>query len=137
MPLNHQDYMEIVRHLQTCLRESDREVFELLSQHVERAENAQVYLLNYLRALIHVASERSGGTHGRILDLLNNSVSTATGKPVGGIRILLSPQEQELYQRQVVDLVRMPDRAEFVSLLRELYFELSEESGREEGLHDS
>ena len=76
---------------------------------------------------MHVASERSGGTHGRILDLLNSFLSTASGEPVRGIRILLSPQEQELYQRQFVDLVSLPDRSEFVALLREIYIEIAEE----------
>ncbi len=132
MALNHDDWIDVTRHLQQEVHEADPEVFELLARHVERRNDPRWYLVDYIEALIKVMSERSSGSHGRILNELNNWVRTEQGGPIRGIRLALSPGDQELYRREYVDLASLPDRTAFISDLRNLRVDLVreiEESG--------
>ena len=132
MALSRDDWIDITRHLQQQVREADPEVFELVARHVERRNDSRWYLIDYIDLLIKVMSERSSGSHGRILNELNNWVRTEQGGPIRGIRLALSPEDQELYRREYVDLASLPDRTAFISDLRNLRSDLAreiEESG--------
>lgn len=132
MALNREDWIDITRHLQQQAHDTDPEVFELLARHVERWNDPRRYLVDYIDVLIKVMSERSSGSHGRILNELNNWVRTEEGGPIRGIRLVLSPAEQELHRREYVDLASLPDRSAFIAGLRELRTDLMreiEESG--------
>jgi hypothetical protein len=132
MALSREDWIDVTRHLQQHVRKADPEVFELLARHVERWNDPRRYLVDYIDGLMKVMSERSSGSHGRILNELNNWVRTEQGGPIRGIRLVLSPAEQELYRREFVDLASLPDRSAFITGLRELRDDLLreiEESG--------
>jgi hypothetical protein len=131
MPLSRNDFAAITRHLQREVQQLDPEAHALVVQYTERSDDPRRYLLDYLRSLIKIMSERSSGAHGRVLNLLNAYVRTADGRPVRGIRLELSPIEREVYQRETVDLASLPDRDEFVAELLKLYNDLIEDGAGE------
>ncbi len=90
MALSREEWLDITRHLQEQVRQADPEVFELLAQHVERWDEPERYLVAYIETLIKVTSERSGGSHGRVLNELNNWIRTEDGGPLRGIRLRVS-----------------------------------------------
>ena len=137
MALSRQDWIDITRHLQQQVHEADQEVFELLARHGERQNDPRRYLVDYVEGLIKVMSERSSGSHGRILNELNNWVRTQQGGPIRGIRLVLSPAEQELYRREYVDLASLPDRSVFIAGLRELRDDLVREIEESGGQNDT
>lgn len=127
MALTRADHVSILRHLQSQLREIDPELHSIAIEHVESREEPRSYLLEYLSVLARLMSERSSGSHGRILNMLNMSVRTQDGGPVRGIRLELAPAERELVRREHVDLAALPDRTEIVTQLRVLHDEILEE----------
>ena len=131
MPLSREDFVQLTRHLQAELREVDPEAQALVTEYTEQSNDSRRYFLDYLRSVIKVVSERSSGAHGRVLNLLNESVRTAEGGPVTGIRLELTGTERELYRRESIDLAQLPDRTEVVEALLALYHELLEEGGGE------
>lgn len=135
MPLSREDFVQLTRHLQAELREVDPEAQALVTEYTEQSDDSRRYFLDYLGSVIKVVSERSAGAHGRVLNLLNESVRTAEGGPVTGIRLELTGTERELYRRESIDLAQLPDRTEVVEALLALYHELFEEGGGE-GIHN-
>jgi len=127
MPLSRQDYVALTRQLQAELAERDRELYEVLGQHVEPRQDSRRYLLDYLDALIKVLAERSAGAHGKVLNLINASIRTAQGGPVRGIRLLLSGSEQERYQLEHVDLASLPERGALIEALLILRNDLAQD----------
>jgi hypothetical protein len=127
MPLNYDDYRRLTAYLQGRLQELDPEMYELVNRHVEPTQDLHRYLLDFLEALMKVASERSAGSHGEVLNVLNSVIRTDEGAPVRGVRVMMSPEHQEIYQTESVDLVQLPDRSSFVADLRELHQAISEE----------
>jgi hypothetical protein len=137
MALSREDWIDITRHLQQQVHDADPEVFEILARHVERWDEPQRYLIDYIDVLVKVMSERSSGSHGRILNELNNWVRTEQGGPIRGLRLVLSPAEQELYRQEHVDLASLPDRSAFISSLRELRADLMREIEESGGQSDA
>lgn len=133
MALRREEWIDITRHLQEQVRRADPEVYELLVRHVEPWNEPERYLVAYLEMLIKVMSERSGGSHGRVLNELNNWIRTDQGGPIRGIRLSLSDSERELYQREYVDLASLPDRSAFIAGLRQVRDELLREIERPGG----
>lgn len=132
MALSRKDWIDITRHLQQHVREADPYVFELLARHVEPRDDPRHYLVGYLDGLIKVMAERSSGSHGRVLNELNQWIRTEQGGLIRGIRLVLSPSERELYQREYVDLASLPDRSVFIAGLRQLRSALLSETGGED-----
>jgi hypothetical protein len=127
MPLNYDDYLRVIAHLQAKLREVDPETYELVNRHVEPTQDLHRYLLDFLETLIKIASERSAGSHGQILNIVNSVVRTENGEPVRGVRVVMSPEHREVFRAESVDLVQLPDRSRFVADLQELHRAISEE----------
>jgi hypothetical protein len=127
MPLSYDDYRRVIAYLQSRLRELDPEMYELVNRHVEPTQNLHRYLLEFLETLIKVASERSAGSHGEVLNIVNSVIRTEDGEPVRGVRVMMSPEHREVYRMESVDLVQLPDRSRFVADLKELHQEISEE----------
>jgi hypothetical protein len=127
MPLTRDDYVAILRHLRAELRQRDPEAQALVAEYTERSDDPRRYLLDYLRTLIKILSERSSGAYGRVLNTLNEYVRTPEGRPIRGIRLELSPIERELYRQEQIDLAVLPDRDELIADLLSLYRELSAE----------
>lgn len=127
MALSRQEWLDITRHLQEQIRQADPEVFELLAEHVERRDEPERYLVAYIETLMKVMSERSGGSHGRVLNELNNWIRTENGGPLRGIRLVLPESDRQLYQRDYVDLASLPDRTAFIRELRQLRDDLLRE----------
>jgi hypothetical protein len=131
MALSAEDHRAILRHLQSEVRRADPELHALVVEHVESRDDTGRYLLDYLSVLARVMSERSAGSHGRVLNLLNQSVRTESGGPVRGLRLELTPTERDLLQREHVDLAELPDRSELVEALLSLHNDIARD--REEG----
>jgi len=129
MPLSREDFVAVMRHLQREVQQLDPEAHALVAQYTERSDDPRRYLLDYLRSLIKILSERSSGAHGRVLNLLNEHVRTPQGGPIRGIRLELSLTEREIYQQEGIDLALLPDREEFVQELLALYHDLNEDGG--------
>lgn len=127
MALSRSDYMDLLRFVQSQLREVDPDAFEVVAKSYERSDTPRFTLINYLSALTRLMSERSGGSHGRILNRLNAVVRRVDGEPVQGLRVLLSPEEQELFQTESVNLASLPDRSEFVRIIDEVLGAILEE----------
>lgn len=127
MALDREDWLDLLRHLQFQLAERDPRAYELLSGSFEQSDNPRQALLSYIDTLIKLTAERSGGSHGWVLDYLNRYVRTEDGGPVRSLRVRLSEQEAELYGVPVVELAELPDRSEFIAELRDLRAEILEE----------
>jgi hypothetical protein len=121
MSLSFEDHIAILRRLQTELQRLDPELHSLAAEHVEPTNDPRRHLLDYLAVLTRLMSERSAGTHGRVLNLLNRSVRTETGEPVREIRLELSPMEQQVLQREHIGLAALPDRTQIVERLKSLH----------------
>ncbi|SRR5258708_4619631 len=129
MSLSVEDHIAILRHLESELRTIDPELHALVVQHIESSQDPRRYLLDYLSVLTRVMSERSAGAHGRILNLLNQSIRTEPGGPIRGVRLELGPTEREVVRREHVDLAELPDRTEIVEELKSLHDEILSEQG--------
>lgn len=136
MALSREDWLEITRHLQQQLREADPEVFELLASHVEWRDDPRLFLVDYLQVLIKILSERSSGSHGKVLNELNRWIRTEQGGPIRGIRLVLAPGDRDLFQREYVDLASLPDRGAFITDLHQLRNDLLNEIERSGGEND-
>ena len=97
------------------LREYDPSLLELAIRATERYSDPRRYLVDLLRTINRIYSERSGGMYGPILDRINHFVRLPDGSPVRGLSVALSPAEQELYDRSEVNLADLPDRSQFVA----------------------
>jgi hypothetical protein len=82
-------------------------------------------LLRAINTYAHTMQPATTGTHGQILRLLNEHISG----DIQGVQIVLSPHEQELYRREVVDLTPTVDKSEFVAALHELHGMIVEDGG--------
>ena len=140
MPLNGNDYMTILRLLQSRLLEADPEAVEIVNRAVglretafAPAEDPKAAALQYMDALIKVMSERSAGKNGRILNLANSYIRTESGKPIQALTVQLSPADQEIYGAESYDLARLPDRSRFLKQLRDLRDEIQEDDTFAEG----
>lgn len=127
MALDREDWLDLLRYLQAQLAEHDPRGYELLSGSFEHSNNPRRALLSYIDTLIKVTAERSGGTHGWVLDYLNRYVRTEDGGPVRSLRVRLSDQEAELYGVPLVELAELPDRSDFMAELRDLRAEILED----------
>ena len=127
MPLQRDDYLTILRLLQSKLREADPEALDLVNRAAglreldfAPAEQPRSAVLLYLEALIKVMSERSAGENGRILNLANRYIRTEGGEPIQALTVQLSPTEREIHRAESYDLARLPDRSRFLAQLRDL-----------------
>lgn len=132
MALSRDDYVAILRRLQSEVREIDPELHSLVVEHVERRDDPRQFLLDYLSVLARLMSERSAGSHGKVLNLLNRSLRTESGGPVRGIRLELSPAERDVLRQEHVDLAALPDRTEIVERLMALHNDILYEGSDEE-----
>lgn len=133
MALSNQDYLDILRHLQSELRLAEPDLYEKLSLSLSVQQSPRDVLLRYLEAVERLVGQRSSGPYGRILDNLNSVVTTERGGPILGIRVLLTEGESALYEREVVDLETLPDRTNFIEELEILRRDIADEEEETEG----
>lgn len=133
MPLSGDDYHEVASHFLDLVRERDPATFERLIEHVRfDPQRPKRSLLNFIGAYAEMGAVRSVGAHAAILDRLNQHVRTDQAGPVRGIRVALSPAEQQLYRSEYVDLVPILDFSEFAAALRDLYERIMVEGGHDD-----
>jgi len=87
-------------------------------------------LLNLIETCGEFGGIRTTGVHAAILRRVNEFVTTEKGGPVRGIRVALTPQEQELYRREFLDLTPQLDFGKFTEALRELYHDIASDEDR-------
>lgn len=117
MPLTNDDYHNILKHFLTYVRRRDEVGYELMKfTEIEFHEPRQA-LLHCIRKYSNTVQPASKGTHGAVLRRLNENIDGE----IEGINVILSPGEQELYQRETLDLVPVVDKAKFVDALHRLY----------------
>lgn len=132
MALSRSDYLQILRHLQRTLRESDPQAFEVVGRSFERILDPREATLHYIDIMVKVMAEHSRGQSGRILSLLNRYIKTESGGPIQALRIELAPEEAELYEQESFDLARLQDHRLFISELLSLRESLSQDDDFEE-----
>ena len=91
-------------------------------------EQPRASLLHMIGLYSELGSFRLVDTHSLVLHRLNQYVQTEGG-PIRGIEVTLTPEEQNLYQRDSLDLVPTTDFTEFVTALNELYETIVAEGG--------
>lgn len=133
MPLSSDDCIDILRNLQAELGRIDPEAQALIVEYTPQSPDPRRYLLDYLRSLIKILSERSAGAHGRVLNLLNAYIHTSEGRPIQGLILALTETERTLYQRDQINLAMLPDNERVVSALRELYEDIRRDLGEPDG----
>jgi phosphoenolpyruvate carboxylase len=127
MPLNQEDYREILRHLRQRLREEGAaDIDERLSTELRPSEDARADLLRYMEVLTGFLKQHSRRGYGAALRLLREYVYVEGGE-VEGIEIRLTPEDQEAYNVEVIDLAEQEDYAKLVEGLERLYNSLLEE----------
>lgn len=118
------DYREIMLHLLSVAREYDSDLYDRLSRYELLPDNNKVNLLNYLQITIHSLAEWNSSSYSKILSNFNEFVKIKGSNEINGIRVMLSPQEQELYGLEFVDLSKAPKRSKLINELEDLYIEL-------------
>jgi hypothetical protein len=127
MALNRQDCIELTRQIEGLLREFDPGVTDLVIRSTERYADPRRYLIDFVRTIRAVYSERSGGMHGPILDHLNHFVRLPGGGPIRGISVALTPAEAERYGTEELNLAELPDRTAFLAELDGILAEIIHE----------
>jgi hypothetical protein len=118
MPLTNDDYHHILKHFLTYVRKRDEVGYEHLMEFAEiEDQEPRQALLHCIRKYSNTVQPASKGTHGAVLRMLNENIEGE----IEGINVILSPGEQELYQRETLDLVPFVDKAKFVDALHRLY----------------
>lgn len=129
MPLSNAQYQDVLRHFLTWVRRKDPVGFETLMRYaeidLERGLDRET-LLRAIKTYAHTMQPATTGTHGKILRMLNDHIRGE----IQGVQVVLSPREQELYRRDVVDLTPAVDKSDFVAALHELYRMIEEEGGQ-------
>ena len=134
MPLSRRDCVELLRDIEGLLREYDPTMLEVVIGATEHYNDPRRYLVEFLRTIGRIYSERSGGMYAPILNSINRFVKLPDGSPVRGLSVALSPAEQELYDRREVDLADLPDRSQFVAELNQVIDVIVEETESPEDL---
>lgn len=118
MSLTNEDYHHVLKHFLTWVRRRDEVGYEHMMRFAEfDHEQPRQALLHCIRTYSHTVRPASRGTHGAVLRSLNANIEGE----IDGITVMLSPAEQELYERETVDLVPVIDKTEFVEALHALY----------------
>jgi len=129
MPLSDDDCLELLRHLQTRLRQADPELFDKLGMTIIGYPPYE-QLQKYLHGILMATKEKSGMIyHNMVLPQLEY-IKSAKGKRIESILIALSPEEQQLYQVQQIELERLPNYTDFIKDLFELERIIDEERRR-------
>jgi hypothetical protein len=127
MPLSQEDYREILLHLRRRMREEGgTDIDERLSTDLRPSEDARADLLRYMEVLIGFLKQRSRRGYDTALRLLREYVYVEGGE-VEGIEIRMTPEDQEAYNVEVIDLAEQEDYAELIEGLERLYNSLLEE----------
>lgn len=134
MPLSRQDCVELIRDIEGLLGEYDSGSLDLAIRAMEPYDDPRRYLVELLRTISRIYSERSGGMHGPILDRINHFVRLEDGSPVRGLSVVLSPAEQELYGVREVNLAELPDRSQFLAELDRIIDDIMRETKPPENL---
>jgi hypothetical protein len=128
MPPSNAQYQDVLRHFLAWVRRKDPVGFETLMRYAEidfeRGLNRDA-LLRAIKTYARTMQPATTGTHGKILRLLNEHIRG----DIRGVQIILSPHEQQLYQREVIDLTPTVDKSEFVAALHKLYGMIAEDGG--------
>jgi hypothetical protein len=118
MPLSNEDCVELIRTLQSLVRQYEPELLGYLEEKARRDLPPPRYLLSYVDQLLLMTEEYSqtGGDH--TLRQLNKFVKTEDGSPIERVFVVLSDTDREIYGTDSVDLSLLPDRQEFIRELR-------------------
>lgn len=117
MPLNRRDCVQLIREVEVLIREYDPGSLELVFGAPDFYNDPPRYLVEILRRIRKIHSERSGGMYGPILDRINHFVRLEDDSPVRALSVALSPAEQEVYGIDEVSLAALPDRSQFLEEL--------------------
>jgi len=118
MPLSNDDCVDLVRSLQTLLREYEPEILGYIEERARRDLSPPRYLLSYLDQLLEMFEEHSRAGGDRTLRQLNQYIRTENGDPINRVSIVLSETDREIYGRESVDLSLLPERRGFIDELR-------------------
>jgi hypothetical protein len=106
--------------------EGGTDIDERLSTDLRPSEDARADLLRYMEVLIGFLKQRSRRGYDTALRLLREYVYVEGGE-VEGIEIRMTPEDQEAYNVEVIDLAEQEDYAELIEGLERLYNSLLEE----------
>lgn len=130
MALNREEYLAVLRHLQAELRERDPDLSSYLSemtgQVAREVEEPRIVLLQALRTVADRLQERSLGSYRQTVNLLNEYIDTEDGEGIEGVRVAITEQERELYDREYIELSELPEQNYAVAELEEIIQELRE-----------
>lgn len=127
MPLEQEDYRDILRHLRLRLREEGgADIDELLSTEIRPSDDGRADLLRYMGVLIGFLKQRSRRGYNAALDLLREYVSVEGGE-VEGIEVRLTDEDREAYNVDVIDLAQQEDYSELIEGLERLHNQLLNE----------
>lgn len=121
MPLNQDDYRDILRHLRLRLREEGgADMDERLATEIHPSDDARADLLRYLGVLISFLKQRSRRGYNAARELLREYI-TLEGGEVEGIEVRLTGADREAYDVAVIDLAQQEDYSELIEGLDRLY----------------
>jgi len=127
MALTNAQYQDVLRHFLTWVKKRDPVGYEWIMKVAEvDYEHPRNALLHCIMKYAHTVQPAAKGTHGKILQLMNENIQG----DVQGVRVMLSPNERELYRREFVDLTPTIDKSQFVEALHSLYEMIESEGGQ-------
>jgi len=118
MALSNDDCVDLVRLLQTLLREYEPEMLGYIEERTRRDLSPPRYLLSYLDQVLEMFEEHSRAGGDRTLRQLNQYINTESGEPINRVSIVLSETDREIYGTESMDLSLLPERRGFINDLR-------------------
>ena len=128
MPLNNNDYVDILRHLRKNLSRSGFGAMDArIISGLRGSEGPQDDLRLYMRALIDEFALGSNELQRKTIARIRQNASTADGGDIQGVRIDLSPSETMRYGVDSIDLSQTTDVQEIIFDLKMLLSEIEED----------
>jgi len=130
MPLNRDDFVSILRHLQNTLRQFDPSLSDELLTVDAPVEDVRPYVFEYLDRLTTAIAARSGRTGQETLTRLNEFVRTESGQRIGDVSLVITGADQERFDRAEISLTERPDYSSVLEQLGQVRAMLHDEWGQ-------
>ncbi len=131
MPLDNDEYVEILQYLRRLLRDGGLgSVDERLALNLQASDGPYYDLVFYVKHLIEEISLGSDRQLTAVLRRFRNVVETDSGRPVEGIRVSLTSDEARRYGTETIEFSPDSKLQEIVDELSQLLDELHRDRNR-------
>lgn len=134
MPIRNQEFRELLHHVREELYNSAYSYLdESIMRDFQPTQEPRNDFIRYLKTLLTAIQESSSSGYNKTLKILRETINTESSEGITGIRITLSPEEQEFYKTESIDLSHGPDLSEFSNDIKQLIISILEDNNDKNG----